>query len=211
VARPPLTPEQFAAEANVSRDALERLRAYAALLTKWQAAINLVGRDTLDDPWRRHMLDSAQLVRHLPAGARVVTDLGSGAGFPGLVLAIVAGLHVHLVESTGRKTAFLQEAARLTGARVTIHRARIESIDPWPSDVVTARALAPLTTLLELGAPFLHSATPDVDPVCLFLKGAQAEQELTDARKSWKLAVERFPSLAEPAGCVLRIRGVSRE
>jgi 16S rRNA (guanine527-N7)-methyltransferase len=211
VARPPFTPEQFAADANVSRDTLERLRAYAALLTKWQAAINLVGRDTLDDLWRRHMLDSAQLARYLPAGARIVTDLGSGAGFPGLVLAIVADVHVHLVESTGRKTAFLQEAARLTGARVTIHRARIESVEHWPSDAVTSRALAPLPALLELAAPFLHPATSDVDPVCLFPKGAQAEQELTNARKSWKLAVERFPSLAEPAGCVLRIRGVSRE
>jgi 16S rRNA (guanine527-N7)-methyltransferase len=211
VARPPLTPEQFAAEANVSRDTLERLRAYAALLTKWQAAINLVGRDTLDDLWRRHMLDSAQLVRYLPPGTRIVTDLGSGAGFPGLVLAIVADVHVHLVESIGRKTAFLQEAARRTGARVTIHRARIEAITPWPCDAVTARALASLSTLLEFAAPFLHPATPDVDPVCLFLKGAQVEQELTDARKSWKLAIERFPSLAEPAGCVLRIRGVSRE
>ena len=206
-----LTPEQFAAETGVSRDTLDRLSAYAALLTKWQASINLVGRDTLHDLWRRHMLDSAQLVRYLPAGARVVTDLGSGAGFPGLVLAIVADLHVHLVESIGRKTAFLQEAARITRARVTIHRDRIESVEPWASDAVTARALAPLSDLLALAAPFLHPATPDVDPVCLFLKGAQAEQELTDARKSWKIAVERFPSLAESAGCVLRIRGVSRE
>lgn len=206
-----LTPEQFAAETGVSRDTLDRLSAYAALLAKWQTSINLVGRDTLHDLWRRHMLDSAQLVRYLPAGARVVTDLGSGAGFPGLVLAIVADVHVHLVESIGRKTAFLQEAARITRARVTIHRDRIESVEPWPSDAVTARALAPLSDLLALAAPFFHPATPDVDPVCLFLKGAQAEQELTDARKSWKIAVERFPSLAEPAGCVLRIRGVSRE
>ena len=128
-----------------------------------------------------------------------------------LVVAIVADLHVHLVESVGRKTAFLQEAARITRARVTIHRDRIESVDPWPSDAVTARALAPLSELIGLAAPFLHPATPDVDAVCLFLKGAQAEQELTDARKSWKIAVERFQSLAEPAGCVLRIRGVSRE
>jgi len=211
MARAVLTPEQFAVEANVSRETLERLAAYAALLTRWQATINLVGRDTLDDLWRRHMLDSVQLVRYLPAGARVVTDLGSGAGFPGLVLSIVADIHVHLVESIGRKTAFLQEAARVTRARVTIHRDRIESVDPWPSDAVTSRALAPLPELLKLAAPFLVAATPGIEPVCLFLKGAQAEQELTDARKSWKIVVERFPSLAEPAGCVLRIRGVSRE
>lgn len=211
MARAALTPEQFAAEAGVSRDTLERLTAYAALLTKWQATINLVGRDTLDDLWRRHMLDSAQLVRYLPPGTRVITDLGSGAGFPGLVLAIVADVHVHLVESIGRKNAFLQEAARITRTGVTLHRARIESVEPWPSDAVTARALAPLPELIGLAAPFLHPATPDVDPVCLFLKGAQAEQELTEARKSWKITAERFQSLAEPAGCVLRIRGVSRE
>ena len=211
MARAALTPEQFAAAAGASRDTLERLKTYAALLTRWQATINLVGGDTLSDLWRRHMLDSAQLVRYLPAGARVVTDLGSGAGFPGLVLAIVGDIHVHLVESVGRKTAFLQEAARVTRARVTIHRARIESVEPWPSDAVTSRALAPLPELLRLAAPFLNPATPEVEPVCLFLKGAQAEQELTEARKSWKIDVERFPSLAEPAGCVLRIRGVSRD
>lgn len=211
MARAALTPEQFAAEARISRETLDRLKSYAALLTKWQATINLVGGDTLDDLWRRHMLDSAQLARYLPAGARVITDLGSGAGFPGLVLAIIADLHVHLLESVGRKTAFLQEAARVTHARVTIHRDRIESVEPWPSDAVTSRALAPLPELLRLAQPFLVPATPEVEPACLFLKGVQAERELTEARKSWKIIVERFPSLAEPAGCVLRIRGVSRD
>jgi 16S rRNA (guanine527-N7)-methyltransferase len=210
LAAPALTPEAFAAAAGVSRETLDRLRAYAALLAKWQGAVNLVGRDTLDDLWRRHMLDSAQLARYLPDGARLVTDLGSGAGFPGLVLALVAGVRVHLVEATGKKTAFLREAIRLTGAAAEVHHARIEALAPWPSDAVTARALAPLDRLLGLAAPFLGPATPGVGPVCLFLKGARADEELTAARKNRNIAVERFASLAEPAGCVLRIRGVSR-
>lgn len=206
----PLSPEQFAAAAGVSRDTLAQLEAYAGLLRKWQGAVNLVGRDTLDDLWRRHILDSAQLARHLPAGARVVTDLGSGAGFPGLVVSLVADIHVHLIEATGRKAAFLQEAARLTRARVTLHRGRIESLTPWPSDVITARALAPLDQLLTWAAPFLGPATSGVQPLCLFLKGAQAMKELTEARKSWNIDVERISSLTDPAGCVLSIRGVSR-
>lgn len=207
---PPLSPRAFAAAAGVAPEALSRLETYARLLCRWQRAVNLVGADTLDDLWRRHMLDSAQLARYLPAGARVVTDLGSGAGFPGLVLALVAPVRVHLIEATGRKAAFLAEAVRATGAAATVHRGRIEALAPWPSDAVTARALAPLDQLLALAVPFLGPATPGVRPVCLFLKGRRADEELTAARKTWKMTVERFASLADAGACVLRIGDVSR-
>src|SRR5689334_7633402 len=105
-----LTPTEFAAATHVSRETLGRLQAYADILVAWNQRLNLVGRGTIDDLWRRHMLDSAQLHALLPAGAKILVDLGSGAGFPGLVLAIMGGPHVHLVESDQRKAVFLREA-----------------------------------------------------------------------------------------------------
>ena len=204
----PLSPEEFAAAANVPRGTLEKLQAYAALLQQWQGAVNLVGRDTLDDLWRRHMLDSAQLAPHLPPRAETITDLGSGAGFPGLVLAIVTGLKVHLVESTGKKTAFLREAARITGARAEIHHGRAESVAPWPAEVITARAFAPLPALLDYAAPFLIAAEGPV--TCLFLKGRTGCEELTEARKTWTMSSDILPSLSDEAGMVLKLQDISR-
>src|SRR6266446_2343020 len=117
--REPLDPTGFTALTGVSRETLARLEAYAALLAQWNERINLVGRDTRRDIWRRHFLDSAQLLPHVPAGTRSLADLGSGAGFPGLVLAILGVCGVELVESDARKCAFLREAARIAGAPVT--------------------------------------------------------------------------------------------
>jgi len=151
------------------------------------------------------MLDSAQLVPYVPENAREIMDMGSGAGFPGLVLAILLDRPVHLVEATAKKAAFLREAARVTRAPATVHTDRIESLAPWPVDVVTARALAPLGRLLDYAAPFL-ARRGQPGGTCLFLKGARAGQELADARKSWSMEVERFPSVTDPDGVVLRIR-----
>jgi 16S rRNA (guanine(527)-N(7))-methyltransferase RsmG len=201
----PLGPDGFAAAFPVSRETLARLQAYVALLENWSARINLVGRDTLADPWRRHILDSAQLLPLLPAGAAGLLDLGSGAGLPGLILAILGAKGVGLVEADTRKCAFLREAARVTAAEVTIHNARIEAIRPCPVAVVTARALAPLDRLLPLAAPFLAPGG-----VCLFQKGARAEAELTLARRGWRMQVESFPSRSDPRGVVLRLQQVAR-
>ncbi|HIJ61611.1 MAG TPA: 16S rRNA (guanine(527)-N(7))-methyltransferase RsmG [Rhodospirillaceae bacterium] len=200
-----LTPAEFARLTSVSRETVERLQVYADLLIKWQARINLVGPATIPDLWRRHMLDSAQLAPLLPGGP--VLDLGSGAGFPGLVLAIMTGLPVHLVESDGRKCAFLREAIRLTGASASVHNRRIEALAPLvPAPlVVTARALAPLDRLLEMAAPFLGGATE-----CLFLKGRGGEEELTQAAKGWTMTVERRASQADPSGLIIHLRGVHR-
>lgn len=201
----PLSREAFADQLGVSRETLECLTAHLDLLRRWQSAINLVGPATLADPWRRHVLDSAQLLANLPAPANAIVDLGSGAGFPGMVLALLGVPHVHLIESDRRKAQFLREVVRITGAAVTIHAARIEHLPGWPAGVVTARALAPLPRLLELAARFLMA-----DSVCLFLKGRSVEDELTAARSSWHMEVDKLPSLSQPAGVVLRLRGVRR-
>jgi 16S rRNA (guanine527-N7)-methyltransferase len=187
---------------------LDRLEAYAGLLRQWQSAVNLVGADTLDDLWRRHMLDSAQLTAHIPENGDI-TDFGSGAGFPGLVLSIMLDRPVHLVESIGKKAAFLREAARITGAHATVHLGRIEDQDIWPAPIITARALAPLDLLLDYAEPYYRLA--GADACCLFLKGARAEEELTEAAKNWTMAVERFSSVSDPKGVVLRFRDIARD
>src|SRR5215470_7749459 len=147
----PLTPEAFAAATAVSRETLDGLRRYADLLVKWQRSINLVAADSLDDLWRRHMLDSAQLYRLLPPGDCRIIDLGSGAGFPGLVLAAMGARDVHLVESDSRKCVFLAEAARACGLQAETnpvsHRPRLEQLRGLTADVGAARACAPLERL----------------------------------------------------------------
>lgn len=200
---PPLTPDQFRAETGVSRETLDRLRLYADLLEKWQQRINLVGPATLPDLWRRHMLDSAQLWPLLPPGLPRLIDIGSGAGFPGLVLAIMGVPEVHLIESDQRKGAFLREVARQTGATVTVHSARIEAIHDLTAPIVTARALAALPKLLDLAVRLLASGG-----ACLFLKGQNIVEELTSARKTWIFDEDRTPSRSDPTGLVLRVREV---
>ena len=213
----PMTPEAFRRATGVSRETLSRLETFAGILTHWQSRLNLVGAATVAHMWRRHMLDSAQLVAYLPPGVRIITDLGSGAGFPGLVLAIMLGIETHLIEANKRKCAFLREAARATGTMVEIHEGRAESLVPWASDAITARAVAPLTRLLALAEPFVvaggaagGAAGRDGGPVCLVHKGRGVEEELTDSQKKWNMQLERFASESGD-GTILRIRGLSRE
>lgn len=200
----PLGRAGFAAACDVSRETLDRLESLLELLVRWRARINLVGRGTLIDPWRRHLLDSAQLVRLVPPTARTTLDLGAGAGFPGLVLAILGVGDVTLVERDQRKAVFLREAARITETQVTIIAAAAESLSPQPFDVVTARALAPLPDLLRLAHPFLGPGSR-----CLFLKGAQVENELTEAAKSWRMKPKLVRSRAASTGFVLQLEGIS--
>ena len=162
---------------------------------------NLVGRDTIPDLWRRHILDSAQLHRFVPGSAESLIDLGSGAGLPGLVLAILGVPGVELVEADSRKAAFLREAARITAAAVTIRPCRIQAVPPHLVRVVTARACAPLSKLLSYAQ---HFAGPQT--TCLFPKGQNVGHELTQARKFWKMKVQQHPSLTDPSGVVLEIR-----
>lgn len=200
-----MTPEEFAAAAGVSRETLDRLQAYAALLIKWNRSINLVGRSTLADLWRRHMLDSAQLFPLIPARARVLADLGSGAGFPGMVLAIMGIPEVHLIESDRRKCAFLREVSRETAAPVTIHAGRIESTPRFTADVVTSRALADLPELLDFASSFVSEHS-----ILLFLKGRGVDLELTRAAERWNMRLQRFPSRTDSDGTILRLEAISR-
>jgi len=205
-----MVPEEFlqalqGLDVDVSRETISRLETYATLLRKWQKAINLVSGATLDDLWRRHFLDSAQLLPLLApseAGGGGITDLGSGAGFPGLVLAILSGRPTQLIESDQRKAAFLGEAARATGCadRVKIHAGRVEGLKPWIAGTVTARALAELGQLLQWASPFVGPET-----VLLFPKGAKADEEFTAATRVWKIVTERRRSITDSTGLILRL------
>lgn len=212
--RPVMSPEEVRVLTNVSRETMERLSLYETLLRRWQTTINLVGPKTLHDLWRRHMLDSLQLLPYIDAAAKkmrkrpVIVDLGSGAGFPGMVLAIAGAGELHLVECNRRKCTFLQEVARATGTVLAIHAQRIEALDPWPTDILTARAVAPLGKLLKHAEPFLKERTKHT--ICFFYKGRKVQEELTTAQKEWRMSVERLPSLTSSAGTILRLEGVAR-
>ncbi len=190
---------------DVSRETRERLDLYAALLTRWNRKINLIGRQTENEMWQRHFVDSLQLRPLIPATAVRAIDLGSGAGFPGLVLAIATGLHFDLVESDRRKAAFLQAVASETMAPVTVHPLRIASLALAQADLLTARALAPLRDLLPLVHAFLKP-----DGVALLPKGARVDEELTDAAPGWQMRTERYPSVTDPHGVILRLTEVRR-
>ncbi len=201
-------PASARADLNVSRETLEKLELLERELRRWQAIKNLVGPATLDRIWERHVIDSLQLLEHAPA-ARTWVDLGSGAGFPGLVLAIAGqerGLTVHLVESNSRKCAFLRQIARLTGASAIVHEERLEAVIPGfvsKADVVSARALASLTQLLEWTEPMLKTGTTG-----LFPKGRDAESELTEARKRWTVKADILPSRTDSEARILRITSI---
>jgi 16S rRNA (guanine527-N7)-methyltransferase len=206
-------PERFAAVFGVSRETLEKLAAYADLLKRWQKTINLVAPSTLDDIWHRHFADSAQLVRHAPPDAKTWLDLGSGAGFPGMVLAILAsekGRSRHiLVESDSRKAAFLGEIARATATPVDILCTRIESTKTQAKVgrvcCVTARALAPMPRLAGWVAPYMTSGG-----VGMFLKGREVEAELAEAERDWELTYELRPSLTDPAGRIVLLKALKK-
>lgn len=216
---PPIDgPDGFAAAFGISRETADRLATYASLLKQWQKAVNLVAPSTLDALWHRHFADSAQLLALAPPAADRWLDLGSGGGFPGLVLAILLAdrpgpsrkVRLRLVESDSRKAAFLREVVRQTGLAATpvtvdILAARIESITTQgkvePVDVITARALAPLEQLFRLAAPVFGSAT-----LGLFLKGREADREVATARQSWEFSVELAPSVTDADGRIAVVR-----
>jgi len=184
---------------------LSRLDLYADLLLRWNRTINLISRADEADLWPRHIADALQLRPYMPSGVPHAIDLGSGAGLPGLVLSIATDTRFHLIEADIRKATFLREAARETGASVTIHACRIEAAALDPAQLIIARALAPLPNLLALAAPMLAPGG-----ACLFPKGQNAEAELTDAARGWNMRVEKFPSQIDRSGLILRISEVAR-
>jgi len=200
--------DEFQNATGVSRETRDRLCQYAELLLRWNRAINLVAPGSLRDLWNRHFLDSAQILPLLgqPGSTGELVDFGSGAGFPGMVLAIMGQEHVHLIERDGRKCTFLREVAQRTHAPVTIHNKDISAVEPWSVRAVVARAFAPLPVLLPLAAPFLKQGAIGVFP-----KGKSVDDELTEASKEWRIVADRVPSKSDPAGCILRIRKLEHD
>jgi 16S rRNA (guanine527-N7)-methyltransferase len=194
---------------NVSRESRPKLELYVELLLTWQKRINLIGPATAGVVWERHILDSLQLLPLLPKGTRTIAELGSGAGIPGLVVAIAADLEAHLYESNGKKAAFLREAARRTGTRAYVHTVRLETLRaeqaPPMVDCVLARALAPLPLLLDYAEPFLSRGA-----VGLFHKGQDIDAELTEATKYWKLKMTKHASLCDSRGVILEVHEAIR-
>lgn len=196
----------------VSRETEERLALLVAELRRWQLAKNLVSNATLSDVWTRHIADSLQLFALAP-DAETWLDLGSGGGFPGLVIGICLAErshgHIHLVESNARKCAFLRHAARLTHAPVTVHNARIEDVIDYFSgkiDVVCARALAPLPLLLDWCKELLRTGA-----LGLFPKGQHLDAELTDASKYWKIQASAVSSVTDAAARILMVRAAEKQ
>jgi len=195
-------PSEFATATGVSHETLVRLKAYVGMLGEWNARQNLVSAGSLADVWRRHVWDSAQLAAFIPAEAISLIDLGSGAGFPALVLALLRpDLRVVLTEATAKKCRFLEAVALRVGVSAEIRGARLEDSAREPFDIVTARACAPLVKLLGYAQPFQAPST-----INLFLKGQSVEVELTEAYKSWRMQALRHPSKTDPSGTILEIR-----
>ena len=194
---------------DVSRESRQKIETYVTLLLSWQQRINLIGPATVPNVWQRHICDSLQLLPLLPPNASKIAELGSGAGIPGLILAMAAGLEAHLYESNGKKAAFLREAARQTGTKAVVHNMRLESLGDEPSlpevQVVVARALAPLPLLLDYAAPFLSRGA-----IGLFHKGQDVDTELTEATKYWRIEVLKHASQCDSRGFILEIREASR-
>jgi 16S rRNA (guanine527-N7)-methyltransferase len=191
----------------VSRETEDRLAAFVDLLDRWRRKINLIADSTFPSVWTRHIADSAQLIALAP-DARRWLDMGSGAGFPGLVIAIqladVPGAMVHCIESDGRKCAFLREAARATGAAAEIHPMRVEAIAPeslGAVDAVTARAFAPLPLTLKLARPWMERGA-----IAVFPRGESAKDQIAASPEAWTHAIETLPSVVNPKAAILRIR-----
>jgi 16S rRNA (guanine527-N7)-methyltransferase len=182
------------------------LQRFADLLLRWNTTLNLIAARDAGVIWERHIADSLQLAALMPAGLERAIDLGSGGGFPGLVLAIVTGVAFDLIESDRRKAAFLRTAILETGAPAVVHCCRIEDARLPPSLLLTARALAPLPRLLPLAARLLTG-----DGICLLLKGAKVEEELIAAEADWAMSVDRIQSQTSPDGVVLRLGGLRRK
>jgi len=205
-------PDDLSRVFSVSRETVDRLKIYESALVKWQETINLVAPKTIDAIWSRHFADSLQLAGYVPEASKKLVDLGSGGGFPGLVIAAhfadISDLRVTLVESDQRKCAFLREAARLMEISVEIKSTRIENDANLSAfsdvDVFTARALAPLRRLLELIAPHMNDHTQ-----CIFMKGREVGREIEQAKEGWRFEISEHPSLTDADARILVIGGVA--
>lgn len=200
--------DEFQQQTGVSRETLKLFQLYSDLLERWQKSINLVSNNTLKDKWRRHFLDSAQLMDYIkPTDEPLkILDLGSGAGFPGLVISLLGAGEVHLVEGVGKKCSFMKQVIQKTAMSAVVHNERIEHMGVFPVDLITSRACADLGKLLELTFPFMTEFTE-----CLFLKGEKADEEISNASKKWCFNVKKVPSKSEESGMILHLTNIKRK
>lgn len=200
-----MTPDEVSKKLGVSRETKLKLYNYLFILRKWQKSINLVASSTLENAWQRHILDCGQLAHYLPSQTTKILDVGSGAGLPGLVLAIITGCHVDLVESDQRKAVFISKVVRELDLRAVVHNKRIEELESLNPDVITARALAKLPKLFQLIKKQLHP-----NSVCLFLKGVSVDEELTNLHSYTTMRASKYESLSCSKGVVLKFDSQSR-
>ena len=202
--------DNFCSNVYVSRETYAKLCIFHETLIKWQNSINLISKDSIKNIWERHFLDSAQLYRFVKDVKGNIFDFGSGAGFPGMILAIMGQKKVHLVESDFKKCAFLTEIAMLTDVQVTIHNCRIEKLAYLSVDLITSRALAPLNKLVDYVEIFIKKSPKKTGkiPKLLFLKGKSYKSELLQLNKTKKIDFQEFPSLTDKDGKILYINNM---
>jgi 16S rRNA (guanine527-N7)-methyltransferase len=199
------TPEFLNRHVPIPREAMEKFSAYHDLLIKWQAKINLVGPDTISSIWQRHFLDSLQISKFIENKQSSIIDIGTGAGFPGMALAIYGYENVHVVESDGKKVVFLKEVSRVTQTKIHIHHARVEKIQKINYDVIVSRACSELATLLQYSEPLVSHGT-----TLLFHKGKNYSREIEDALEKWLFSYEIFPSVADEHGVIVKLSKLER-
>ncbi len=204
------TYNEFCSKVFVSRETFEKLCIFHRTLIKWQNSINLISKSTISNIWKRHFLDCAQLYTYIRDIEGNVIDFGSGAGFPGMVLAIMGKKNIHLVESDYKKCVFLKEIAMLTKVDVTIHNCRIEKLASLNVELITCRALAPLNKLIDYAEIFINKSSNNNKkyPKMLFLKGKTINDELLELSKSKKIVFEEYPSITNKHGKILYINKV---
>ncbi len=206
------TYEKFSSHVFVSRETYEKLYLFQKTLIKWQKSINLISKNTIKNIWERHFLDSAQLYKFVRDIEGNIIDFGSGAGFPGMVLAIMGKKNIHLVESDHKKCVFLKEIAMLTETDITIHNCRIEDLNFINVDLVTCRALASLSKLIHYLEIFINKSLEERKklPKLLILKGKSYNSEIIELNKNKKISFKEYPSITDEDGRILYISKVDK-
>ena len=195
---------------DVSRETFEKFSIYYQTLIKWQNSINLISKNTIERAWVRHFLDSAQLYNITKEIDGNIIDFGSGAGFPGLILAMMGNKKIHLVESDQKKCTFLREVSMLSETNVTVHQNRIEDLEYFDVELITARALAPLNKLIDYAEAFTkNSSTNQKLPKLLFLKGKSYKKEISELGKRKSFSIEEFESITDKFGKILYINKIN--
>ncbi|NOZ42757.1 MAG: 16S rRNA (guanine(527)-N(7))-methyltransferase RsmG [Alphaproteobacteria bacterium] len=198
--------DSFYRQTGVSRETMVHIRRYHDLVVKWQKKINLVSNASLSDIWCRHFYDSFQLnslFGQSIGGNLQILDIGSGAGFPGLLLSMLGSGEFHMVESNAKKCTFMNQVIRETTCRAVVHCARMEDLAVFPIDYIISRACAPVGRLIEIAQGFIHPET-----ICLFLKGQNADKEIAAARQKWQFKLEKFTSLSEASGVIVKVSDI---